>query len=60
MAILPFPTSSNARAFVLPRDVNSVILENLTALAGPSTGALLDTIETTNRANDARIVLTVD
>jgi hypothetical protein len=55
-----FPSrSADAQAFVLPPDVNSVILENLTALVGASTAALLDKIDTADGASDARIALMV-
>jgi hypothetical protein len=50
---------ADTQDFVLPHDVNSVILENLTAVAGPRTRALLDTVDTAG-AGDALIALTVN
>ncbi len=52
--------SGDAQDFVLPRDVNSVILENLTAVAGPRTRALLDTVDTAGGESFARIAFTVN
>jgi hypothetical protein len=42
-------------AVVLPPDVNSVILENLTALIGPATGALLDAMPAADDAAESPI-----
>jgi hypothetical protein len=47
--------SGDASAVVLPPDVNSVILENLTALVGPATGALLDAMPEATDAAESPI-----
>ena len=60
----PFPARAGgaqpvAQTFVLPRDVNSVMLENLHAVAGPRTRALLDAADTAN-TGFLRALLTVN